>query len=330
MYYKLKAHITINTTAGKTINFFAVNNVEIDKSIDKIESIAKVRIPTSARLSHKDLETESVQTASVFNRGDKINIKLAYNDNFTEEFEGFISRINFTTPLEIECEGYEFLLRDEIPTKTFASTNLKEVLHYVISGNDLELAGDIPEVNMTDYIIPADITGLEALRQLKESYGLTIFLNKNVVYAGLDFVRYSGDVKYSLGVNTQRTDELKYQRAEDVKLKVKAVFISKDNTRYEIEVGDKNGELRTRFFYDIKSQSDLKKLAEAEIQKYKYTGYTGKITTFLEPFSCPGMVAEIIDIKYPERNGKYEIRSVTTSFGTSGARRTVEIGKTLS
>jgi hypothetical protein len=331
MYVKLNCFVTIATQDGKTIKFDAVNNIEIEKSIDKISSLAKIKIPTSARLKYEDPDkTESIQTEKMFKKGDKINIQLGYDDRLQEEYDGFIYKINYTTPLEIECEGHEFLLRDELPTKTFPSTTLKEVLQYIIKDKKITLDGDIPAVNMVNYVIPAKLTRLDALQQVKERYGLTIFFVNNTLYAGLDFVKYKGTVVYSLGVNTPKVDELKFQYADDVKLKVKAIQINKNNTKLEAEIGDKNGEQRTLYFYTAKSTEDLKKLAENEMQKYKYTGYTGKITAFLEPYVTCGMVAEIRDIKYKERSGKYEIRSVFTTFGTSGARRQVEIGKTVS
>jgi len=330
MYVKLNCLVSITTEDGN-IKFDAVNNVEIEKSIDRIGSTAKIKIPTSARLvNNLENTTQSVQTAKVFKRGDKINIQLGYDDNLVEEFDGFIYKINYTTPLEIECEGYEFLLREDLPTKTFASTSLKEVLQYIVQDKKITLDADIPTVSMVNYIIPAKLTRLDALQQVKERYGLTIFFVNDTLYAGLDFVKYKGTVLYSLGVNTPKTDELKYQYSDDVKLKVKAIQINKNNTKLEAEIGDKDGEQRTLYFYTAKNMEDLKKLAETEIQKYKYTGYTGKITTFLEPYAVPGMVAEIRDINYAERSGKYEIRSVVITFGTSGARRQVEIGKTVS
>jgi len=331
MYVKNRCHITITTVAGETIKFDAVNSIEIDRSIDKIGSTATVKIPTSARLVYSDERPSvSVQTAKVFNRGDKVNIMLGYDNRMNDEFEGFIYRINFTSPLEIECIGYEFMLKDSLTTKTFPTTSLKDVLNYIIQGKKLTIDAQVPDVNMVNYIIPAGITGLEALQQLKERYGFTMYFLKDILYVGLDFIKYQGNVKYSLGVNTPRADELKYQYAEDVKLKVKAIQINKDNTRLEAEIGDKDGEQRTLYFYNASSKSDLERMATAELQKYKYTGYTGKITTFLEPFVIPGMVADITDIKYGERGGKYEVRSVVTNFGTGGARRTVEIGKTVS
>lgn len=312
------------------IRFSALHAVEIEKSIDKIDSSAKLKIPTCAVLNAIEKKTKSVQTAKVFKRGDKIKIKLGYGANLMDEFTGFIYTINLTTPVEIECEGYEFLLRERCETKTFPSTTLRELLNYLIKGTEIKLNAAIPEVKMVHYVIPANLKKIDVLKQIKERYGLTIYFVGNELYTGLDFVRYLGNVTYKLGYNTIKENELKYQHEEDVKLKVKAILVQKDNTKIEATIGDKEGEHRTLYFYNLSGKEELEKMAKIEIKKYKFSGYTGKLTTFLEPFAVPGMVAEIVDVKYNERGGKYEIRSVKTTFGQSGARRSVEIGKTVS
>lgn len=329
MYVRMFCQIAIQTQEG-TVRLNAADEIRIDKSIDRIGTTASFQIPTSARLNYRGGETRSVQTAKVFNRGDAVTITLGYDDRRRVEFSGFIHRINFTSPLEVECEGYDYLLRDSLPTRTFASTTLKDVLGYIISGKGIKLAGDVPQISMTSYVIPANLTGNDALQQLKELYGLTIYFSDNTLYAGLDFIRMKGSVNLSLGYNTLRADELQYQLAEDVRLKVKAVAIGKDNTRFETEIGDREGEQRTLFFYNVPNVSALKELAKAEIAKHKFTGYTGRLTTFLEPHAEPGMVARIEDKRYPERGGSYEIRGVSTTFSTSGARRVLDIGKVLS
>ncbi len=331
MYVKLNCLITITTKSGKLIKFSSLNDIVIEKSIDKLYTTCKLKVPTSARLNTA-AGNSNVKTSSVFEKGDRVNVQLGYNDRLNEEFEGFIDKINMTTPLEIECEGYEFHLRDSLVSKTFASTNLKEVLQYIVKGVPQIMVNtkDVPEIQMKNYIIPANLKRIDALQQLKDNYGLTIFFIKDELYAGLDFVKYLGNVKYSLGVNTPSVDELKFQKAEDIKLRIKAIQINKDNTKLDAETGDSSGELRTLYFHTAKSKADLIKLAQAEILKYKFDGFSGKLTSKLEPWSAPGMVAKIVDKQYPERAGNYEIRSVTTSFGTSGAKRTVEIGKVVS
>lgn len=326
MYVKLRGHIEIvRKSDGKKISFDGFHSVECEHDIFKINKPAKIRIPTSARLVYKDKRVgESVQTATQFERGDKISIWLGYNNDLKLEHEGFIYRINYKTPLEIECEGYEFQLRRPCETKTWSKTTMLDVLKYIIKGTDIVLSDHIPAINFTKYIIPANITCLEALQVLKEKYGVAVFFMGKTLYAGLAYVIDNGTVKYKLGYNTINADDLKYRNSDDVSLKIKAVWIKPDNTKVEAEVGDKEGSQRTLFFYNVSSVAELKKLATEEIKKYKYSGYEGKLTTFLQPFATIGMKGKLSDPKYQERDGNYYITKTTVKADTSGGRRTVE------
>ncbi len=324
MEVKLNCKVTIEQSA-KTLSFTALNHCEIEKSIYILGSKAKIKIPASARLIIQGRPTDSVQTAKQFARGDKISICLGYNDDLQEEFNGFIYRINYITPLEIECEGYEFLLRSALDKKTWASTNLKQVVEYICNVKGITLSDKVPDVQMTNYVIPTGKSRLEALQELKEKYGLTAYFVDNCLYIGLAYTPDLGSVKYTIGVNTIKDDQLKYRYGDDVQLKIKAIGINKDNTKLEAEVGDHDGQLRTLFFYNITSKEALKKLANQEIQKYKYSGYEGKITGFLQPYCQPGMKVILSDPKYSEKSGTFYIISTRVEFGRSGARRIVEI-----
>lgn len=326
MYVKIRANIVITRASdGKTIRFSGFSSIEAVHDIFKINSSAKISIPLSARLNYKDTrKPESVQTANVFSRGDKVEIWLGYDDDLKLEFTGFIKRVNFTKPLEIECEGFEYLLREAVKSKSWKSVSLTEVLQYIIEGTGIALRSDIPEMTFDKFVIGANLTRLEALQQVKEQYGLTVTLWNNEMYAGLAYTRKLATVKYRLGENTIKDNELKYRIADDVKLKVKAVWVRPDNTKVEVEVGDSAGSQRTLFFYNVSSEDELKRIAAEEVQKYRYSGYEGKITTFLQPFALPFMAGEIEDVKYPERSGTYYITKTTVKADSGGARRTVE------
>ena len=327
MYVVLNCKVVINTSAGKTLSFTALNHCEIDNSIYNLGTSAKIKIPSSARLRvNGQLQTDSVQTGKQFARGDKITISLGYNDDLKEEFVGYIYRVNYTTPLEIECEGYEFLLRSPLDPKTWASTTLKDVITYVISGVNISMSDQIPVVNLVNYIIPSGRSKLEALQELKEKYGLTAYFIKDQFYIGLAYVVDLGSVNYTIGVNTIKDNDLKYHYADDVKLQVKAIGVNKDNTKIEATIGDHDGQLRTLFFYNVTSSTQLQKLAGEEIQKYKYTGYEGKFTAFLVPFAQPAMKVVLADPVYPEKNGTFYITAVKVEFGRNGARRIIDIG----
>ncbi|NDW10447.1 hypothetical protein [Dysgonomonas sp. 520] len=325
MYVKANAYIQIIRKDGKKISFNSFNSIVIERDMDKINSSCKIKIPTSARLEYKATDrAESVQTSQQFARGDKIKVFLGYNSELISEFEGFIYRINYKSPLEIECEGYEFVLRSPCEAKTWSSTTLKEVLNYLCKGSEITLSDKIPDIKFTKFIIKANTTRLEALQMVKEKYGLTIFFTDKMLYAGLAYTLDLGTVKYKLGWNTIKDDELKYRNADDVRLKVKAVWIKPNNTKVEVQVGDPEGSQRTLFYYNVGSKQELEKLAKQDIQKYKYSGYEGKITTFLQPFAKPGMKAELSDPKYSERAGSYYITKTKLEAGLKGYRRTVE------
>ena len=327
MYAKLNCKVVINTSAGKTLSFTALNHCEIDNSIYNLGTSAKIKIPASARLRvNGNLQTDSVQVGKQFARGDKITVSLGYNDDLKEEFVGYIYRVNYTTPLEIECEGYEFLLRSALSSKTWASTTLKDVIKYVVSGVNISVHDQIPDINLVNYIIPSGRSKLEALQELKEKYGLTAYFIKDQLYVGLAYLIDLGSVKYTLGVNTVKDNDLKYHFADDVKLKIKAVLIKNDNTRLECEIGDSDGQQRPLFFYNLSSLDELKKLAQEEMQKYKYSGYEGKFTAFLVPYAQPAMKAVLTDPVYSEKSGTFYITAVKVEFGRSGARRIVDIG----
>lgn len=324
MYVKVNGHIEVIKKDGKKISFDAFNAIEIEHDIFKINSICKLKIPAKGVLVSRDKKyTEKVETARKFERGDKIKIWLGYNDRLKEEFSGFVYRVNYTTPVELECEGFEFLLRSPCHTRTWKSTNMKEVLRYILSGTGIKLDAQTADVSFTKFILP-NMTKLEALQLIKDKYGMTIYFNNDTLYAGLAYLPDKGKIKYKLGENTIKDDNLKYRNEDDVSLRAKAIWIKPDNTKIEAQVGDPKGNLRTLFFYNIKDKKDLEAKAKEELKKYKYSGYEGKITTFLEPSAKPGMKGELIDVKYRERDGTYYITKVNIKADTRGARRTIE------
>ena len=119
---------------------------------------------------------------------------------------------------------------------------------------------------------------------------------------------------------------MQFRKAEDIKIKVRAIGIKKDNTRIEVEVGDADGDLRTLHYYEV-DKTDLTKYANEKIERLKYTGFSGSFKTFGEPSVTKGDVATIIDPDYSdERNGSYLIKSVTKTFGVSiGYKQVINI-----
>ncbi|HAX15710.1 MAG: late control protein [Leeuwenhoekiella sp.] len=308
--------------------FPQVNGVKITKSVDLLSDTAEVKLPMSALFGNRELGYTRKQLEGEIKAGDKVSITLAYLGVFEkEEFVGYVRWIKPNVPtITIECEDAIYLVRQKTINKNFKATTLKKVLQEIVAGTGVELAGDIPDVNFDKFILK-NVNGAEALEKIREEYGLYLFIDDaGLLYAGLRQTKNIGEsVSYDLYRNVVKHD-LKFRRAEDVRIALKVVGVQKDNTKVTVVVGDLTGEQRTIYRYNVSDKEVLKKLGEAELSELKYTGYEGTITGFLVPYATRGMTVNITDENYPERAGSYFVPKVTTTFGTSGARREVELG----
>lgn len=300
--------------------FKGVNEVLIKRSIHTLMSTAMVKVPVTALLRQKEMPPSQVETAKVVKAGDPVRIELGYDDVFNLEFVGFVKQLNLRTPLEIICEDYFYQTRKKSITLSGKIT-LRETLEK--AGLEIGYCTGLT----LDSLQVSNKPVSWLLGQLKTKYGLCIFFDlMGKVYASEPFKTIGDPVKYSLRENVIRDDDLKYQRAEDVKLKIKAICIYRDGTKVEGVAGPQEGTEKRLYFYDVKDEKELATLAKAELERYSYDGYTGRIETFLFPYAAPCMVAEIRDKVYSKRDGRYYIESVETRFARSGGRRSIEIG----
>lgn len=313
--------------------FRQVNEVHIEKSWREVIDTCIIRIPQRIRV--EKLQTTSIE--NYINVGDAVKVVLYYQGKPKRtEFEGYVSRLKPNMPFEVECEDNGYLLKKTNLKKSWQNTTLKEVVNYIVTETNKKFpeAGltsslDIPDVNFSQFRLN-NVNGAKALQQIKEEYGLMATFRGKELYVGLAYTRNLGDVNYSLAWNVIEHD-LTYRDERDVQLKVRAIGIRSNNTRTEVDVPSKDTdgfEQRTLFFYNVTSTAELKRLAEEEIQKYKYTGYEGGMRTFGIPFAEPLMTANLQDPQYGEkRSGRYVIDSVITDFNAEdGFKRRIELG----
>jgi hypothetical protein len=251
---------------------------------------------------------------------------LGYGDDVVTEFTGFVKRIEPNVPLKIECEDYAWVLRRKNYSKAWKNTNLKTVLQYLISKTDIELAGNIPDVNFEKFRLN-DVNGVFALEKIKDEFGLTLYFRGKTLYAGLAYTLETNlpTVQYEYSTNIIDTN-LTFRRKEDVKIRLKVIGVKKDNKRVKTEVGDPDGETRTMHRYGVTDEATLKRLGNEELKKYKFDGYDGSITAFGRPFCMHSYVAEFNDPTFPSRTGSYFIDEVKISWGQGGYRRVVDFG----
>ncbi|MPT35373.1 MAG: late control protein [Flavobacterium sp.] len=307
--------------------FNSIHEIEVTKSVEEMSDTAVIKLPTRFKVRQND---EQKFTEDAIKIGDKVKITLAYEGIYSGvEFTGFVKKISPKIPLEIHCEDALWLLRRKNITKSWESTTMKEILREVVKDTNVELADNIPEVHLDKWIIKG-ANGAQVLESFKKDLLMSVFIDDSgKLYCGLQQLTNIGQtVVYDLNYNLVENN-LEFKSKEDRKIKIKYTYIGKDNKRQSIEVGDPDGEQRTYHTSVISDTKKLEEMAKAEIEKLKYDGFEGDITSFLIPFATRGMKAKILDGEHPNREGNYFIKKVVTTFGTGGARRKITIGNRL-
>ena len=296
--------------------FRSISEVEIIKSIEELSDTATIKMP-SKFIVRQNGEEKLVENA--LKVGDKVSIKLGYEEKYEGvEFTGFVVSIGSKIPLEIKCED---AFNDKTPLKT--------ILQKVVENTEIELSDKIPDVEVEKFII-RNANGTQVLQKLKEHLALSIYLDsEGKLYAGLEQLNnLHKEAIYDLNYNLVENN-LEYKTAEQKRLRIKYTYMDSKNKKKSVEVGDKDGELRTFHTSIISDEKKMEEMAHAEMQKLKYDGFEGSVKSFLIPYASHGMTAVIKDKEHPNREGKYFIKKVVTSFGNNGARREISISNKL-
>lgn len=308
--------------------FTRLHRVEIHDSIKTLGKSARLMLPSSSRLERKGAFISEVELAKTFQVGDEVVINFGYDGIKHEEFRGYLRKIKPTTPLEIECEDEVYNLRRKTMQKSFRNTTLKNIIEYVLEGTGIQVVNDVPKVNFRTFVIKR-VNAAQVIEKLRKEYGLTIYFRaQKSLVIGLASETDGTIVKYVVGRNVISHD-LEWESEENVRLKVKAVLVGKDNTFTTKEVGEADGEQRTIFFYNLATGDNLEQRAQEELLKYRYSGYRGSLTGFLLPVCRIGNTVRLIDENFDNQEGDYLVEEVKTSLSDRGGRRQVKLGLKL-
>lgn len=326
--YILNGLIQIGNEKKGFLAFNAIHEVEITKGVEEMSDTAVIKLPTNFKIRQTN---EQKFTEEVINVGDKVTIMLAYQGQYSGmEFSGYVKKVSPKIPLEIHCEDSMWLLRRKNITKSWEKTTLKEILQEVVKDTPIKLdINHIPNINLDKWIIK-NANGCQVLESIKKQLCMTVFLNdEGKLYCGLQQLTNIGQsVVYDLNYNLVENN-LEFKAKDDRRIKVKYKYKGKDNKEKSVEVGDADGEQREFYTSVISDEKKLTEMATAEIEKLKYDGFDGDVTSFLIPFATRGMKAIIKDKDHKNRESNYFIKKVVTTFGTGGARRKVTISNKL-
>ena len=344
---------------NKTYTFDFLNHYDGSDSWGDLTNSAKIVFPKNIYFKDENGNNVSMQgknlvsgenTAPILLRGDKINVQLGYkyydSNNkeqtiMNEVFNGFISRIINKLPITLEMEDNMFKLKQiQAPNKLFRSSQytLQQIIAELIQGTGFTIRTDI-KTSIGDFRTQNE-TVAQVLNRIQKDYKIESYFVKDVLTCS-GLVYYPEDRKEIIFQFQQNIidDNLEYRRKDDIKVGIKAYSIDEfelnettadgkkktKKKRLETAVGATDGEIRTLYFWNIKSIQELKTQATARLNRIFFEGFVGSFTTFGLPFVKQGDAVILRDAILPERNGTYLVKKVDYEFDLSGYRQTVHL-----
>jgi hypothetical protein len=328
----------LRLTSIITIGDWSFNNcveVEIHSGWEDMTDRCTITIPRKVKWIDKDLSTEGRPALSV---GDAVKIDLGYDFNYSTYFQGYVTSIGAKTPVTIECQdAFWFLKQASGSFSTATGGTLEDVFDniqriYLASSVYSKYKADITFVPLKNTVIGKvtanNVSMAFVISSLKKS-GIVSFMRGNTLYSGLAYYedqRNIIDRQFNYNITD---DSLQQRNADDTKIKIVVKSLDKAKTLAAVEVGDAEGDTITYLVSGVTTQAQMRERGEAELPKYKYNGWEGSFTTFGDVFIKHGDVIALTDPVIKDRNGSFYAKKVTTNFGVSGFRNTVELHKKL-
>lgn len=302
--------------------FKAVKSVTIDSSWGNL--VDKAVITTSQKLTF-----EGTALSELIKVGDKVEIYLNYDPFETKRFEGYVSNIVVDNPMTIECEDGAWLMKQFNLDNYSEDSTLEDVVKYVFDQGASELQGYSYQITgarkLGQFTIENNPNGLQVFEELKKTYKIYTYERDKVFYIGF---AYSEELPEAKEINFEKqiiSNNLIYKEADAVKLGVKVKSIHPEtNVKTEVFVGETGGDVITLFDPSgTDNPEELREFGEKELEKFKYTGFTGDFLTFLHPYVKHSTSVNLTSSRQPERNGEYYIKRVVTEFGMEGGKQTI-------
>ncbi len=296
-------------------------------SVRSFVDTCSIVLPLASYLKSNIATTEEVSPAKdvVFAVGDAVDVKLGYDGNNTRRFQGFVKRINYATPLELECEGYSYCLTKTMFTHSYQSTTAKAILEDLVKGTAIKLSDAIPDIPLKNVTFK-NSPGLKVLEWFQKECLLAVYFDFDTLYVGASKygIRKAAE-KLLLGWNTVEDKELKRSTDQTevlINLVEKNASGEVKRTKSEQTKYSQTKEVKVRTGLD---DSILKAIANELQENENFKGYKGAVTCFLDPHFEKGMVADIADNRFPERAGKYFVEGIDGSFDQSGGRQKLNL-----
>jgi hypothetical protein len=306
-----------NDVSVGSYKFTGVNEVTVESGWELMTDVCSITVPKKLKWEGKPI---ALDKDALLKKGDKVTVKLGYNDENNQVFTGYLTNIHADMPIMLQCQDAMWLLKKGNFNKAYRQVTLSTLLKDMLPSVPVKVVAE-HDLGMLRIV---NATPAKVLNDLRKDYFVKAFFRDGTLYAGLAYVpelQSEHTIRFNRNVVE---NNLEYVRKDDVKIKLKCVILNPDNKKEEFEIGDSDGEIRTIHKYNI-SRSAMQTLAEAELERLRYDGYRGSLTIFGSPYVQHGDVVKLIDGDNPERDGRYLVKKVSTKFNQNGYRQTLEI-----
>lgn len=316
--------LTSEITIGN-LRFNYVTNVQINTSWETLTDTAMIELPSKITNKDNDFIKDIIQV------NDPVTIKLGYHPNLTTRFVGYVSKVIPESPLKIMCEDEAFKLKQQV-INNYSKKNV--TLQQLISDN---YTGEINVVDATLGAFKIDrVSLIKVLNELKSKYKLQSWFRNGILFSGLAYVPGTGtEQSFNFQRNVIDGKSLQFTNESEVNTIAHGISPQSNGTKIELYTfyedgrivtreGNPGGDLNTMNIPN-RTKAQLTELLERWLPNLYYTGFRGSFTTFGEPVVNHGDIAVINDSKFPEKNGKYIIKSVQINFGLDGYRQIIDL-----
>lgn len=311
------------TESGEKYRLDLVHSIDIEKNVENLADTCLITLPGS-RFNNPLFLTE-------IKRGTEVKVWLGYNDELKEEFRGYVKEVlSNDGSIIIECEDALFLFRKSVKNEQFTTITLKGIAEKLCRQIDNSYKVVCNYEIVYEKFTINDATAYNVLKKLQEDTSANVWFDtvNKTLHIHQAYVEKGGEVRYSMHQNIE-SSSLEYRSSQDKKVEVIIETTDKNGKVKQVTSGTTGGDKITKKIGNI-SPSHAKEIADAELKLHLFDGYKGSFTSWLIPYVEPTYTAEIIDVEYPEKTGKYYVVSVKTSFSSSGGVRTIEPGIKLS
>jgi len=320
---RLYSAITIGS-----LKFSYVINCEIRSSWETFTDTAVIYLPNNLR-------KKNIRIKDIIKVNDPVTIKIGYFPNLVTRFTGYVSKLVNESPLKVMCEDESYQLKQQfLESYTKKRVSLETLIKDNYTGEY-----NVSDADLGGFSIQKGATMIDLLQKLRSVYKLYSWNKDGVLNVGLPYLGAGTIKKFHFQKNIINGSNLEVTDETDLKTIAYGVSQQSNGTKIELYTYYENGQIKTSetnptgYLNTMNipglTKVKLTELLERWLPNLNYTGYKGQFTTFGEPAMEHGDVAEIIDFKYPEKNGKYLIKAVNIIFGQDGYRQRIELDKKL-